>query len=363
MKMKKLLSLSLAAFGAIVLSGCSLFTNDEYALSSFDTSYDQETGNTYITFYFTDEEQDPFVVTIPQKVGEDGVDITAVTPENDPDNRRVRLTITYSDNRTPTVLYVPYGQDGEDGKSVSGLDVGSDSNGNITIAFVYSDGSHSDPVTIPSGNGIASITTETNLGVTTITISFTDPNMPAKTFQVSNGIGIDSIFYNDALSNETQYVLTIVYSDGYSEEITLARPQATHWYYGNGAPNVYNVPASNPGDYYIDIATGNVYGNNNGTWSYLFCMKAEADTGSETYYWVNFNPNGGYFDGDSALTGVRSVHVQEGKTLSLANIPTPERDGYSFAGWFTDPENINAGQFTDLTIVTKTTTLYARWSA
>ena len=78
-------------------------------------------------------------------------------------------------------------------------------------------------------------------------------------------------------------------------------------------------------------------------------------------YSVVFNPNGGEWEDDHGTYAIRSV-VEADNTMDLSLIPCPVLPGYVFRGWYTDPSNVNAGQFTDLTVVTKSLTLYARWA-
>ena len=53
----------------------------------------------------------------------------------------------------------------------------------------------------------------------------------------------------------------------------------------------------------------------------------------------------------------------DGKTADLSLIKKPTLDGHVFEGWFTDPDDVNSGQFTDLTPVTKDLTLKAKYRA
>ena len=90
-------------------------------------------------------------------------------------------------------------------------------------------------------------------------------------------------------------------------------------------------------------------------------MKADGSSSTDVYYDVTFDANGG-----KAIVGGTEVtawftSVKEGKTIDLALLKSPVKEGYTFKGWYTDLNNINAGQFTDLTPVTKDLNLYARY--
>ena len=67
---------------------------------------------------------------------------------------------------------------------------------------------------------------------------------------------------------------------------------------------------------------------------------------------ITFNANGGNASATSATTGT------DGK---LASLPTATRDGYSFMGWFTQPNG--GSRITTDTVFNSSTTVYARWSA
>lgn len=63
-----------------------------------------------------------------------------------------------------------------------------------------------------------------------------------------------------------------------------------------------------------------------------------------------------YFDTDSDYN-LNPLTVESGRTISL---PTPEKNGYVFLGWFTG-KTVNDGQFTSTSSVHSNMTLYARW--
>ena len=66
---------------------------------------------------------------------------------------------------------------------------------------------------------------------------------------------------------------------------------------------------------------------------------------------VNYNANGGN-------VGTNSVTIIKGETITL---PEPERNGYDFAGWYT--ETLGGSQVTEETQFNDDTTIYAHWSA
>lgn len=357
---KKGLTLFLSS--ALLLAGltsCGFFPSDDNGISSYDTSYDSVTGNTYITFYFTDESKDPFTVTIPQgAAGKDGVSVKTATVTDNEDDHSYTIKITFSDNLVdPIELTIPY----YEGVSVTGVTVDKDENGNTTIQFAYSDGTTSQMITIPSGNGISSITATPNASGYHLVITFTDETMTPVEFDVENGKGIDSAYVDDEKQTSNTYVITITYSDGSTEDIEFDRPQTTKWHYGTTNPSDVTAPNSIDGDFYLNVTTGWVFIKVSGSWKSMFCMKAD-QTKEDEYCTIYFNPNGGHWaGGEDTSSAFMSMVV--GNTMPLSSIPVPEYENHIFKGWYTNPNNPNSGQFTDLTIVTGNLTLLAKWEA
>ena len=91
-------------------------------------------------------------------------------------------------------------------------------------------------------------------------------------------------------------------------------------------------------------------------------MKADSSTSADVYYDVTFDANGGKAIVGGTEVTARFTSVKEGKTIDLALLKSPVKEGYTFKGWYTDLNNINAGQFTDLTPVTKDLKLYGKYS-
>lgn len=340
------------------LTSCGFFSENEFALESYDTSYDEKTGNTYITFYFTDEDRDPFTVTIPQGVsGKDGVSVKTATVTDNKEDHSYTITITFTDdNMEPIVLVVPY----YEGVSITGVVVDKDEDDNTTLQFTYSDGTTSQVIAIPKGNGIKNITAVPTENGFHITITFTDATMEPVELDVTNGTGIKSVSVDPTKQDGSKYCLTITYTDGTSEDIYFDKPETTKWFYGTSNPNSLNTEGSKDGDFYLNYITGWVFLNNNGTWIAMFCMKA--DTSSEEQPCnIMFDPNGGHWEGGSTNLVLSTAVI--GKTMPLVNIPIPEYEDHIFRGWFTNPTNPNSGQFTDLTIVPGNLTLLAKWES
>lgn len=351
------------------LASCAFFDTGEGAqIKEVTPRYDEATGNTIITITFTDEEMEPVTFIVPRGIsGKDGVSIKNITSKMLSDGKSIELTISYTDSSVEnTVISVPV----LEGKGIKEVLVDKDEDGNTTIQFTYTDESKGPVITIPKGkdgNGIASfeVNGPDSDGNTTITVTLDDGTK--KEFTVSNGrdgVSVSNITYDDKKSDATHYVLTIKYTDGYTEEVTLDRPRSTRWFTGTTTPDNDSAASSQAveGDFFLNRINGYVYQKmSDDSWTFLFGMKADdSSVGKEVIHTVFFDPGLGKINGN---TGILMANVLEGKTMPLPNIPTPTYEGHSFMGWYTDLTNVNAGQFTDLTPVFSDLKLYAKYGS
>lgn len=351
------------------LASCAFFDDGGGAqIKEVTPRYDEATGNTIITITFTDEEMEPVTFIVPRGIsGKDGVSIKNISSKMLSDGKSIELTISYSDSSVEnTVISVPV----LEGKGVKEVLVDTDEDGNTTIQFTYTDESKGPVITIPKGkdgNGIASfeVNGPDSDGNTTITVTLDDGTK--KEFTVSNGrdgVSVSNITYDDKKSDATHYVLTITYTDGYTEEVVLDRPRSTRWFTGTTTPDNDSTASSQAieGDFFLNRINGYVYQKTSDeSWTFLFGMKADGTTtGTEVYHTVFFDPGLGKINGN---TGILMASVLEGKTMPLSNIPTPTYEDHTFLGWYTDLSNVNAGQFTDLTPVFSDLKLYAKYGS
>lgn len=361
---KNTLLILLAAFSfAMPLTSCSFFDtgSDGTQIKNVETRVDTLTGNTIITITFTNEDMTPVSFNVPQGIaGKDGVSIKNVSSTLSSDGQSVTLTISYTDSSVEnTVISIPVVQ----GRGIKEVLVDKDENGNTTIQFVYTDNSTSSKITIPNGkdgNGIETfeVSDPDDNGVITITVKFSDGN--SKTFEVKNGVSVRNITYNEEKSDDSTYVLTITYSDGYSEDVLLERPHTNRWYTGTTDPEKDVAALTNAveGDFYLNKINGYVYQKeSNGSWTFLFGMKASSSE-ETVYHTVYFDPGEGKINGSS---NILMSSVLDGKTMPLSIIPTPTYEGHTFLGWYTDLNNVNSGKFTDLTPVFSNLNLYAKY--
>lgn len=348
------------------LVSCSaFFGSDEGTLiQNVTTQYDDASGNTIVTITFTDEDKSPITFLIPR--GESGNSIKDIKATQSSDGKSVKLTISYSDSsKEDTVIEVPV----VEGRGIKECVLGED-DGNPTIKFTYTDGTESALITIPKGNdglGIESfnVSDPDSTGVSTITVTFTDGTN--KTFYVKNGVGIANVVVDETNTDSTKYVLKIIYSDGYEETVSFDRPESTKWFNGKTSPSSASLTGVNEGDYYLNRDNGNVYIYENGEWIFLFSMKGSGSESTTTYY-VEFDPGQGtWVEGVSpsyiGKNSIVSKEVESGKTLSLKSIPTPQLEGYTFEGWYTDIDNPNSGKFTDMVPVFENIVVEAKYVA
>ena len=382
--------MALGLFTASLASCTSFFgASSEYMLSDMTQTSDED-GNIVITFYFTDESMEPMVVTIPAGLaGDDGVSITDIEYTQDEESGDITLYIYFSDDRDPFTFTIPAAVDGTDGNGIAGVTYSIDEeSGDTIIVFEYTDGTFSDGIVIQKGTDgedgskVTAVSSELDEnGNTIVTIYYSDGT--TGTFIVykgndgENGTGISYIEYSNNANDydashpiEDYYLLIIHYTDEDEEEGTapsyvyLEREHGTTWYYGSGTPS---SSKGRDGDFYLRISNGYVYCKENGSWNFIFSIYGTGTTESgdtdPDIYIIAFHPNGGSFTDPDEL-GV--TYALDGGTIDLSSFPEVERttDEYTtFAGWYKSAEyDVNAGQFTDLSIVTSNINLYARWT-
>ena len=376
---KKLLVGTMLAFAPITtLTGCSEFFGDEgYIITNVTTTHNEEEGYTLVTITFSDEEVAP--VTFKIDDGETGNGIDDITAQPTQNGESILLTIIYSDkSKDPVTINVPVLQ----GNGIDVIETDVDENGDTVLVIKYTDGTSSQPITIKNGkdgNGIdyIDISYDADLNVI-VTIYFTDPTKEPVTFTVTRAASILNIAFDEEKSTKDVYVFTIYYSDGTTTSFTMPAPQdGKDGVDGDDGKNgkdgkdgtVWHCSAVLPtssdgkiGDYWIYLVTGDVYKKtDNTTWTrmFAFALNNSGSSGGnvETYADIIFSAEGATFTDEKQF---RSVLV--GKSLPLNSFPAdPTMSGYTFIGWYTHPTNVNAGQFTDLTVVSQNMTVYARW--
>lgn len=359
-KKRKIAIISLLLLSTTFNTSCSAFFGDDgYVITSTSTTEDDK-GNIVLTINFSNDQQ-PVNVTIPKGLsGKDGVGIKKVTPTLLDD--KVRITIEFTDDSIEdTVIEYPIIH----GKGIESVDVQKDDIGNITIKFAYNDGTESESFTIPKGldgNGILKIEPSNYNPLTkTTTYTITYTNGITTTFEVkdgADGISIMSIEVDEKASTDTDYVLKVTYSDDFVDTITLPKPKANTWL--NGTSDYPDTSLGNNGDFYLNLLNGNVYLKENGSWNLKFSIKGEQEETVEpaaVLFWD--------YD-DVGETIIETVPAIKGKNVKIEEIPIPVKENKTFLGWYSTKQNdkyaVNAGKFTNLTVVnSKTLIVYAWW--
>ncbi len=126
------------------------------------TPLEDDTG-TILTIYFTDESEEPVSFLVKNgegKKGEDGGGIFEVFSERDAENKRTRITITFTDERAPITLYIPDGEKGEEGRSVASISQTSSEDGTkYIVTFLDESGNVISSIELPRANTWLSGTT------------------------------------------------------------------------------------------------------------------------------------------------------------------------------------------------------------
>lgn len=365
LSMRKVFALSCALCLSPLTSCSSFFGGDEFTITNIEQTTNEETGDITITITFNDESVAPLTFTIPKVTnGTDGNGISNIIPTLNNDN--VVLTISYTDtNKEDTVISIPVVK-GDDGNGIIETKVGTDDDGNTTIEFKYSNGTSSGLITIPKGLdgkdgiGIAEITCEPNdNGNILLSIYFSDASIPPYTYEIQNGVSIANVVYNEDMSDNENYALNIIFSNGEQTTIYLPRPKSTRRYSGFNNPD---PDEGFQGDFYVNLTNGDIYYKlNDSNWSFMFNMKGSGSTEQKEEFSVRFNLLEGETCSDYSANSTIIFNILEGDNLELSKIPIPQKEGFDFVGWFSeDSANPNAGHFTDLTIVNRDFNLYAR---
>lgn len=365
--MKKILLTFILVFSCLgLLPSCgSFFGNEvELVITSIETDL-MENGETKVVITYADETIQPTVFYLPK--GKDGISgngISKITHGPSEDGKSTQVTISFTTEMKDVVFSVP------NGVSVVGTEEGIDPDTNERyMYFVLSNGDTSDWIYLPkgdSGNGIKkwNVTTNSDKSVE-IVFEFTDETMEPLRINIPSpqqGVGISKI---EGFEEKGKYVMLITYSDStianpHTQRVEFNKPaEPNKWLRGSDKPdNSYG----DDGDYFYDLGHNDIYFKQSGSW----ILMVNFDD-METLYVITFNLN------DSTDAPARlekgydeiSYKVKRSNYFSTSTglkLPTATRDGYTFVGWYTQPViTATAGQFTDITPVFDSMTLYAIW--
>ena len=332
--------------------------SESLEIASVTAVYDEETGDTTITIRYLDDVEAPLVFVIPQgaqgDVGQAGNGIDRIEPKDGETPGTTDLVIYFTDGREPYTVTV---LNGKDGVSVTNLKIVNENpeghpEGSKEVVFVDQyDNPIGEPFVIPAGEDgseIADIIGETQEdGSVKVTVSYTGGG--EKEFSIPGAKGILNVT-SDIVGNE--YLIIVEYNDG-SEPTTLRFNRPTAWWSGLGEPS---SDMGIVGDFYFDTSLKKIYKKiTDFDWELVADLTIVRDE-----YTVSFT-----IDANMSFSGnTNEFTIEEGESFlsSGFDVPTAEKAGYKFIGWYTKrtPTPVH-GAFTDLTAVTCNLVLYACW--
>ena len=408
--MRKISLIALLLALCLVLSACGGFVDlGEEETRQIDKieQHTDSSGIVYMDIYFVGEDTPQ---SIPLPSGANGTSI-GFSSSYDEDNRKTIVTVTFSDGSDPQtfdvkdgqaitkvaivegeigvgdVLYFYCGNDpvgeipmskikGKDGATwLTGTSAPADAAGkngdfflNTAKFDVYIKKNDVwEPVGNLTGVGIDKIETYESADGNGLKITYTNPDWEP-TIVLCPGI----IDINLKLSDDKkEFVFEVLLSDGivsgngstqtFSKEFAVARfPQ---WESGNDYP----MPEDGiVGDFYFYEPTQTILHKKASGWVTIISFNELLTPESETVN-VTFNAEGGKMkpQGYTNPTERYTMSVTKGTYVHFQKIPIPEKDGFTFMGWYTvpNPNPLVNGQFTDMVPVTDDITLYAYWVA
>lgn len=357
----KLLLIFVISF-CFLLTGCGAFFGEEEVLQmeSLETRTLAD-GSTEITIKYTDEEIKPTVFIIPKgETGADGNGIRTFDTFKSEDGESTVVHIEFTYGIEPVEFNIP------NGVSIDTIETKkNDKTGETFLTVVYSDGSKSDPISVPKGEkgdrgisivGITQKINRDNSVTLTLEMSEGEPvrvEIPAP-IDGKDGRGIKEIV---SIPNGDTYVMTIKFTDDTEQELEFARPN--RWFSESSGPKLED---GINGDLWYDLAHQIIYVKQNNKWNMVMNFNNVVDL----TYDVTFDLNDTSEEPANMPAGSLITYQIEAGTYFSASgyqIPVPTRDGYTFLGWYTVkvPTAVN-GPFTDLTPVQADLTLYAVWA-
>lgn len=342
-----------------LFSGCGSFVDEESGkiISSIERIY--EDGEAKIVIRYENEDMLPDKFVLPK--GAEGTGIKAVITTEKEDKSGKILKIFFTDESVEPISF-----ELSNGRSISGVESEqNEEDGQLYMWVKYDDGTTTDKFMIPKGedgkDGVGFIGydyEEHEDGSQTYYFHFSqdEPDVVVEIPAPIEGNGIKSIISSE---DETNYILTINYTNDSSDEVKFNKPKSpSKWIQGTSIPN---SSEGEDGDYFFDVMHKVIYVKQYNTW-----LEVVNFNNFQEYFVISFNLNDNDGDiqammpsGSSFSYFVRANSYFEQNGFS---IPIPTRYGYKFLGWFKAAQvsPIN-GAFTDLTPILSDLTLYACW--
>jgi len=355
---------------------------------------DKETNETLVTFTLsTGAEIGPIRIN----PGKDGMNLTnelmqeVVTDPESGEAIGVNIQFVLADQSVTGKVYLPYGKDGVGIASLSQAPL-KDGEGRVIgtrFNFIKTDGSETDVIEVLDGVGVADMsykvlpdgktqvtvvltdgtkklfelpaavsikevtqTVDPETGNTILTIYMTDESVEPIVVTLQEANGIDYITSSES-EDGTEYQLTLYYTNGTSQ--TASFPKNSAWHNGSDKD-----PASDfgkKGDYYFD------------QWKLIIWNKVDDKTWNKVVDFHSFEKDvsvifsldkteGENWVNDAHLTPEWTFTLKVGQSFVSANrtIPIPEKEGYTFVGWYATrtPNKAINGAFTDMTVIPNT---------
>ncbi len=341
----------------LISNGCGSFIDSDELKVITSIERVEEDGVAKLVITYQDETIPPDKFILPS--GIDGTGIASVTTLDKENGKGKIVEITFTDKSISPVRF-----EINDGRSVIGIESEVNEEDNQIYMWVkYDDDTISEKFVLPKGqDGVSFIGYDYEVhedGSQTYFFHFSQ-NQPDVVVEIPaplEGNGIKNIVSSE---DETDYILTINYTDGNSEEVKFSKPKPTNkWIQGSSTPNDFDGA---DGDYFFDTQHKDIYVKEYGMW-----IKVVSFSDNQTLCIVNFNLNDD--DGDPVKAKMpdnsRVAYPIVKNSYFVDNgfdIPIPTREGYRFVGWYRQKivSPIN-GAFTDLTPVLTDLVLYAHW--
>lgn len=368
-KIGKMLSALLVAAVLFAAGACSFFAEEERReienIYYRTATQDEKEGIMVIIDYVGDEYPDSMFFLPNGEEGKEGNGISDVTAELVEGGARIKITVSYTDKtRDPSEFTFE--------NSVFPTDFTcelDEETGDYRLSITLSNGDTSE-FTLHNGvdgDRIESITTrvdeETGTTYIVITMASLGPDGSPVTYEFAmpegdkgeQGVGIAAIRVDNYLTaNDPSYVYLVVeLTDGSS--LTTRIPKVNNWTVGEGKPN---DNAGSYGDFYFDSLNYCIYYKDFEGWTTIMDL---SDKRSDTHIVRFMIDKTTAMDKEPIVMSHGSYFYRSGY-----EIPTPDREGFTFDGWYTmlnddGTVNVNSGRFTDLTPVLTDMVLYAHF--
>ena len=357
--MKKIISLICLCFmlsGTLLLAGCGFFEEENVgiSISSIKKTNEFEDGSSEITVYFTDEYKDPAIFIVPAgKMGEEGNGITEITSSPSEDGMHTDVTIKFSkEGFEDKVVQIP------DGKTITSARTETREDGSYWLLLLHNNDQLAE-VELPEFRGITGFTEPIVNEDGSVSFTIQCNGVDDLDITIPAGNGISNVVGRTELDG---YYIDVFYTnekagkagDG-KDTIRFDKPKDPNsWHVSNNTPD--DDLDGVVGDFWFEEDAKIIYSKDETGWHTVIAFNGLGK------HQISFNYN--YPEDTGLEVPVKRLYdINHGSYLSSTVIPVPEFDGYTFVGWYKNPEisGVTMGAFTDMTPVTDDLYLYAVW--